>query len=88
MLRTRQARKLRPVAIERARHSKFQPDDVVFLGGICWYPVKIIMVTDAKPYRIFMVASAETGRGYFQVTGRLLFTGLEDCFRYAGEVAV
>ena len=87
-LTTRQARKLRPIAIERARHSKFRAGDVVYFGGIGWYPVKIGAVLDLHPYRAFLVTSVRSGRGDFYVTGRGLFTDQQQCSEYGGVATV
>lgn len=83
----RQARKLRPIAQERARHSKFRVGDIAFFGGIGWYPVEVRYVHDLKPFRVFLVRGAKNG-GYFSVTGRGMFTDREECSSYGGVVNV
>lgn len=84
---TRAARKLRPVATERARHTKFKVGDELYFGGIGWYPVKVIHITDRKPARIFTV-EAIRGRGWLWVTGRGLFRDKAECYKYGGVVNV
>lgn len=49
---TRQAKKLRPIAIERARQSKLPIGEQVFYGGICYGMVQLYWVHDHKPYKI------------------------------------
>lgn len=54
----RQARKLRPIATERARHSKFKVGEVVFYHGYGWYPALVIIKIERKPYRIYVLQGA------------------------------
>ncbi len=47
----KQAAKLRPVATERARHSRYKEGDIVFYKGITWCNCVIYQRYDTKPYR-------------------------------------
>lgn len=49
---TRQATRLRPVAVERARQSTFREGDEVFYGGITYGRVSLFWLYDTKPYKV------------------------------------
>lgn len=58
---TKQATKLRPLAIERARQSKFHIGDEVFYGGISWARTEIWNIYDTKPHRTGLFRSVTNG---------------------------
>lgn len=63
---TRQAARLRPIAVERARQGKFKPGDKVFLRGISYAPVRVVLVIDdvptlERPNRYALVSSVANG---------------------------
>lgn len=62
ILTVRQARNLRPVAKERARHSKFKPGDIVFYKGITWGNCLVFEVYETKPNRT-AILWGRRGRG-------------------------
>lgn len=62
---TRQARNLRPVAKERARHSKFKAGDIVFYKGITWGNCLVYAVYDTKPYRTALLWGRRGQGGMF-----------------------
>ena len=56
-----QARRLRPIATERARESKFHEGDEVFYGGICYGRVSIYAIDDTKPYKVAILRGLRGG---------------------------
>jgi len=58
---SRAARKLRPVAVERARQGKIREGDIVFYGDISWATVEVVMIFDHKPYRAALLRSVRSG---------------------------
>lgn len=48
---SRQAKKLRPIAVERARQANFAEGQTVFYGGICYSNVTLFRIGSEKPYR-------------------------------------
>lgn len=61
----RQASRLRPVALERARQSTLHEGDEVFYGGICYGRVSIYSITDTKPYKVAILQGLR-GKGMFR----------------------
>jgi len=56
----KQARTLRPIAVERARASRLIKGEQVFFGGICYGMVKLAWTYEHKPYRIGMFIGKST----------------------------
>lgn len=65
-IRTRkQAEKLRSVATERARHSKYRPGDIVFYKGITWGNCMIFSIHNTKPYKTALLIGRSGAGGAF-----------------------